>query len=96
MHRQAADQVGQHGGTNRGLGGGVFTLGAGITHTAAGCLRGKGTPGGRRYRGSLVLFARYTQSSVLEIPGVMRWHLVLLTSSESSKCSKHPIPVIWK
>ena len=85
MHRQAADQVGQHGGTNRGLGGGVFTLGAGITHMAAGCLRGKGTPGGRRYRGSLVLFARYPQSSALDIPGVMRWHLALFASSECSK-----------
>ena len=53
MHRQAGDQVGQHGGTNRGLGGGegerrgTFTLGNHPHHgaEAAGCLKGKGTPG---------------------------------------------------
>ena len=51
---------------------------------------------GTNYRGSLVLFARYPQSSALEIPGVMRCHLAFLSSSESSKCFKHPIPVSWK
>ena len=94
MHQQAADQVGQHGGTNRGLGGGergaVHTW---ITQTVSGCLRGKGTPRKRKRdtwgtvctdRGSLYLLTRHNNLP-LNYLGVMRWHLEFLSESKEFK-----------
>ena len=53
MHRQAGDQVGQHGGTNRGLGGGEGREGSHLErdhpHGGGGESRGKRAPGGRSY-----------------------------------------------
>ena len=74
MRRQAGNQVGQHGGTNRGLGGGegerrgTFTLGN-HPHQGGGRMsQGKRDTWGLK-ESSLVVFARFPQLSALEIPG---------------------------
>ena len=74
MRGQAGNQVGQHGGTNRGLGGGegerrgTFTLGN-HPHQGGGRMsQGKRDTWGLK-ESSLVVFARFPQLSALEIPG---------------------------
>lgn len=89
MHRQAGDQVGQHGGTNRGLGGGEGREGSHLERDHPHDDDDGGVSQGKRDTwGSFVLTGvpwLYLLDSLWIYLGVKRWHLAFLSRSENPK-----------